>query len=77
MDDYQKKIKKLVSEKAGVDLVEVTGEAFLEDDLNLGELEITELLEEVEEMFDLDLSEYKDTIETVDDLLGAVAECLE
>jgi len=77
MNDYAKKIKTLISHNAGVELPEMTNESHLADDLNLGELEITELIEEIEEMFDVDLTEYKDTIETVGDLITGVAECLE
>lgn len=75
--NYKKIIINLISEKAGVEPEEITDESFFEDDLNLSELEITELLAEVEEKFEIDLSDSGDGFETVEELIGAVAENLE
>ena len=38
MSNYYGTIKKLISEKAGVEPSEITTESFFEDDLNIGEI---------------------------------------
>ena len=73
---YIEKTKNLISQKAGVDPKEIKMENYLEDDLNLGELEIAELLGEIEESFEIEL-DGEETFETVEDLIGAISEKLE
>lgn len=77
MVNYIKKIKELVSEKAGMEPNEISEESYFEDDLNLGALEIAEIVEELEEAYSIDLSESKGEIETVGDLITAVSDNLE
>ncbi len=77
MDIYTKKVKEMLSEKAGMDLEEILDESFLEDDLNLGEMEIHEVTEELEEKYQIDLSEEFKTFETVEDIFNAVLEKVE
>jgi len=50
---------------------------FFGDDLNLGELELTEILEELEDLFKIDLLEQQSEIESVKDLFDALEEKLE
>jgi acyl carrier protein len=76
MVNYVKKIKELVSQKAGMEPNEITEESYFEDDLNLGELEVAEIIEELEEAYSIDLADYGD-METVADLITAVSENLE
>uniref|UniRef100_A0A7C4XNZ8 Acyl carrier protein n=1 Tax=candidate division WWE3 bacterium TaxID=2053526 RepID=A0A7C4XNZ8_UNCKA len=76
MINYVKKIKDLVSEKAGMDPAEIKDESYFEDDLNLGELEVAEIVEELEDTYSISLSEYEE-METVGDLITAVSENLE
>jgi acyl carrier protein len=75
--NYTKIIKNLISEKAGADPEEIKRESYFEDDLNISELEVTELIAEIEEEFEIDLSETGDSVETVEDLINAVSEKLE
>ena len=77
MEDYVKKIRKLVAEKAGVEVAELNFEDYIEDDLNIGEMELIELLEEIEEAFHVELLENKGEIETVQDLVDFVSEQVE
>ncbi|MBI2414485.1 hypothetical protein HYV31_01390 [candidate division WWE3 bacterium] len=77
MVNYVKKIKDLVSQKAGMEPNEISEELYFEDDLNLGALEVAEIMEELEEAYSIDLSESKADIETVGELITAVSESLE
>lgn len=77
MTDYFLKIKKIISEKAGVLPEEVKRDSYFEDDLNIGEMELVEILQELEELFQTDLIEHKDDIESVADLLDLLAEKLD
>lgn len=75
--DYKKKVIELIAEKAGMDPEEIDIEAFFEDDLNIGHLELIDILEGLEEIFHIELMVYKDDLETVQDLLDQVAEQVE
>lgn len=75
--DYVKKIKTLIADKAGLEISEVTPDQYFEDDLNLGEMEVRDILEELEEALDIELIEEKDNIETVNDLIELVREQVE
>lgn len=75
--DYHKKVNEVIAAKTGVDVHEIEPEAFFEDDLNLSSMELVEILAELEEVFQIELVEEKDNIETVQDLLDLVAEQVE
>ena len=75
--DYIKKIKKLIADKSGHELSEIHEESYFEDDLNLGEMDLMDILEELEESLHVELVEQKDEIETVGDLIEMVAEQVE
>jgi acyl carrier protein len=75
--NYLAKIKKIISEKTGLDVSEITEESYFEEDLNISEMELMEILSEVEEVLHVDLSEEKDEIETVGDLIDILIEKLE
>ena len=77
MTDYLNEIKKVISHKAGVELSEVTKESFFEDDLNIGEIELIEILEELEEKYHTDLVEERENIISVNDLLDIMSEKLD
>lgn len=77
MTDYLNKIKNLIAEKAGVEPSEVTKDSYFEDDLNVGEMELVEILSELEEMFHVELLDHKENIGSVSDLLDLLAEKLE
>lgn len=71
------KVRKVISEKLGVDISEVVPEASLIDDLGADSLDIVELIMSMEETFDLDipdeeaekLMKVKDVIKYLEDKL--------
>jgi len=75
--EYFKDIKKIIEEKTGLEPSEITADSFFEDDLNLGEMELIEILNELEEKYHTDLMEEKDNIETVQDLVDLLSEQIE
>ncbi len=77
MGDYVKKVKQIISVKAGVDISEISKEDFFEEDLNIGELELIEILSEIEDALQVNLMDKKNDIECVQDLVDILAEKLE
>ena len=75
--DYVKKIKKLIADKAGQEPSEIENDTYFQDDLNIGEMELMDILEELEELLHVDLVEHKDEIETVGNLIEQVEEQIE
>jgi acyl carrier protein len=75
--EYFKEIKKIIEEKTGLEPSEITADSFFEDDLNLGEMELIEILNELEEKYHTDLMEEKDNIDTVQDLIDLLSEQVE
>lgn len=62
---------------AGLEVEEIHDESYFEDDLNIGGIELHEILTEIEEKLDVDLSESEENFETFGDLAGALNEKLE
>ncbi len=77
MGDYVKKVKQIISVKAGVDISEISNEEYFEEDLNIGELELIEILSEIEDALQVNLMDKKNDIECVQDLVDILAEKLE
>lgn len=77
MSDYIKDIKHLIAEKAGLETQEVQEHAYFEDDLNMGEMELVEVLGEIEEALKIELLDKKDDIETVQDVIDIASEQIE
>ncbi len=75
--NYLKKIKEILLEKFGVEPEEVESDSYFTDDLNLGELEIDELLVELEEIYHTSLMEEKEEIKSIEDLIDILVEKLE
>ena len=75
--EYFKKVKKLITEKTGLEPDEVEEGSYFEDDLNMDRMELVEILTELEDEYHIDLIDEKDNIETVKDLLEVLAEKLE
>lgn len=71
------KIKQVIALKAGIDGKEITEEMFFGDDLNLGDLDLAEILEELEDSLKVDLVENQEEIESVKDLFELLEEKLE
>lgn len=77
MGDYLKKVKQIISAKAGVDVNEISKEDYFEEDLNIGELELIEILSEIEDVLKVNIMSKKNDIECVQDLVDILAEKLE
>lgn len=73
--EVENQIKGLIAEKTGADPAEITMESYFEDDLNVGELELVEIISDVEEMLVIEgLLDDKESILTVGDLMDLVNE---
>ena len=78
MDEYLKKVTQLISEKTGIETEEITEESYFEDDLNMGEMDLVELLTDLEEIYKTEgLLEEKDNIETVQEVIDMLIEKVE
>jgi acyl carrier protein len=67
------KIKKMISEKLGVDIAEVVPGASFVDDLGADSLDLVELVMSMEEEFDIDISdEDAEKIVTVKDAIDFI-----
>jgi acyl carrier protein len=75
--EYFKKIKKVISEKTGLEMDEIHETSYFEDDLNIGEIELVEILSELEDEYNVELVAEKEEIETVQDLIDLLIEHLE
>lgn len=74
---YKEKIRQLISHKSGVDTREIFDELAFGEDLNLGDLELTEILEELEDLYKINLIDSQREIESVADLMELMEEKLE
>jgi len=77
MTNYLNKVKKIIEDKTGLDPSEISLESYFEEDLNISAMELLEILEEIEELFNLDLTSEKENIETVGDLIELLEEHLD
>ena len=78
MDEYLNKVIQIIIEKTGLDADEVSEESFFEDDLNMGQMELVDLLTELEEIYQTDeLVLEKDNIQTVQDIVDLLVEKVE
>lgn len=75
--EYFREIKKIIEEKTGLEPSEITAESYFEDDLNVGEMELIEILNELEEKYHTELVDEKDNIQTVQDLVDLLSEKIE
>ncbi len=77
MSTYLTKLKKIISEKTGLELADITEDSYFEDDLNISEMELMEILDEVEESLHVDISDERDSLESVGELLELLSEKLD
>lgn len=75
--NFKEKVKQLIAKKAGLEVREILDDMFFEDDLNLGELEITEILEELEDELKVDILDSQPELESVKNLLDLLEERLD
>jgi len=57
MSDVLERVKRIVIERLGVEEAEVTPEASFKDDLGADSLDVVELVMELEDEFDLEISD--------------------
>jgi len=57
MSDVFERVKKIIVDRLGVDEAEVTPEASFRDDLGADSLDVVELVMELEDEFDLEISD--------------------
>jgi acyl carrier protein len=74
---YFETIKAFIVAKFGIDAAEIHQDSFFEDDLNLSEVDLSEILLELEEVYKTDLMEEKENIESIEDLLDILTEKLD
>ena len=74
MADYFGKIKKVIAEKTGLEPAEISQDSYIADDLNIGEMELLEILEELEDNFHVNLIEESGSFETVQDIIDLLEE---
>jgi acyl carrier protein len=67
------KVKKIISQKLGVDLGDVTPQAKFVDDLGADSLDLVELIMSMEEEFEIDIpDEEAEKLETVQDAINYI-----
>lgn len=72
--EYFVKIKKVIEQKTGLSSSEIHETSYFEDDLNIGEMELLEILSELEEIYQTELVSEQENIETVQDLVDLISE---
>lgn len=78
MEKYLNKIKEITIEKSGIDGEEVLDSSYFEDDLNIGEMELLDILGALEEEYEIEFTDKeKDTIKSVMELVELVMEKVE
>ncbi|MBN1162659.1 hypothetical protein JXA34_02865 [Patescibacteria group bacterium] len=76
-DNHLKLIKQIIGSKTGHTPQEITPDSYIEDDLNIGEMELLDILTEVDETLETDISQNIGEIETVQDILDLLSEEIE
>jgi acyl carrier protein len=74
MSEHIGYIIKILSDKFGLEAEEIKPSSFFEDDLNIGEMELIDVLTDLEEELQTDLLEERENIDTVQDLLDIIEE---
>ena len=74
---HKEKVKQIIAHKTGLEPHEILDDMCFGDDLNLGDIELTEILEELEDLFKVDLLNEQGQIESVKDLTDLLEEKLE
>ena len=74
---FLKVIQKLIANKMGIEPEEIEPTSHFAEDLNMGDLELMELVEILEEEYDVEISDLVEEVETVEDLITILTEELE
>jgi acyl carrier protein len=75
--NYLQTIKDVIANKTGLEPEEVTKDSFFEDDLNIGEMELIEILEELEDVYHTELTGEREDLESIQNLIDLLAEKLD
>lgn len=78
MDEYLNKVIELITESTGLEKEEVSHDSFFEADLNMGQMELVDLLTDLEEIYQIDdLVTEQQEIEKVQDIVDLLVEKVE
>ncbi len=78
MDKYIHRIIAIIIEKTGADPEDIKESSYLEDDLNIGEIELVEIISAIEDEYKIEFDDNKkENITSVIDLVEIVMEKLE
>ena len=78
MDKYLNRVIAIIIEKTGIDPEDIGESSYFEDDLNIGEMELHEILGAVEEEYKIELEdEEKENITSIMDLVELLVEKVE
>ena len=78
MEEYFKRIQQIICEKTGLEFDEVKPDSYFEDDLNMGPMELVDLLTDLEEIYQVEeLILEKDNLETIQDVIDLLIEKVE
>ncbi|OGC45654.1 hypothetical protein A2V49_03035 [candidate division WWE3 bacterium RBG_19FT_COMBO_34_6] len=78
MDKYYKEIKKIIIQKSGLEPEEINEESYFGDDLNIGHMELLDILTAIEEEYNIEFEENeKEEFETIKELVDLVIEKIE
>lgn len=74
MSEYFTRLKKIISEKMGIDKEEILENSYFGDDLNIGEMDLIDIISEIDDVYQVNLVEDVDSFETVQDVVDALEE---
>lgn len=78
MNKYTNRVIAVIVEKTGVDPEEITPDSYLEDDLNISEIELYEVMDALEEEYQIEIDEdEREKILMVKNLVSIISEKLE
>ncbi len=77
MSDTILKVKHVISGITGVEESQIKPEAFFMEDLNIDELELSEVISKLEDILNIELKVPLEDIKTVADLLHAINDVVE
>ncbi len=77
MNDYLTEVKEVIAEKTGVEIEEISNDAYFEEDLNISELELIDIVTELEEKYQVELIDDMEEVTSVQELADLLVEKIE
>lgn len=77
MKEILEKVKKVISERTGLENKEIRMDSYFTDDLNINSLELTEIISELEEIYETDFDLVVDDVKTISELVHAISDAIE